>query len=46
MDGSPFERIIELRAKGGLSLTEAEANDLFAAYLARIEQVIKVVDGI
>ncbi|HEV8482241.1 MAG TPA: nucleotidyltransferase domain-containing protein [Blastocatellia bacterium] len=46
MDGSPFERILELRAKGGSSLTEAEANELFAAYLAQIEQVIKVVDGI
>jgi hypothetical protein len=46
MDGSPFERILKLRAKGGSSLTEVEANELFAAYLAQIEQVIKVVDGI
>jgi predicted nucleotidyltransferase len=46
IDGSPFERILQLRAKGESSLTEVDANELFAAYLARIEQVIKVVDGI
>jgi predicted nucleotidyltransferase len=44
IDGSPFVRILDLRSKGR-SLTETEANELFAAYLARIEQVIKVVDG-
>ena len=46
MDGSPFERILELRAKGGSSLTEAQANELFAAYLVQIERVIKAVDSI
>jgi predicted nucleotidyltransferase len=46
LDGEPFERIFELREAGAPSLTEVEANDLFAAYLAQIERVIEVVDKI
>jgi predicted nucleotidyltransferase len=47
LDGEPFERIFELREAGAAaSLTEVEANDLFAAYLAQIERVIEVVDKI
>jgi hypothetical protein len=44
LDASPFERIFELRADGGLSLTETEATQVFAAYLKQIERVIEVVD--
>ena len=46
MDRSLFERILEQRAKKELSLSEAEANELFAAYLVQIEQLIKAVNGI
>jgi predicted nucleotidyltransferase len=47
LDGEPFERIFELRESGAETpLTEVEANDLFAAYLAQIERVIEVVDKI
>jgi hypothetical protein len=44
LDASPFERIFELRADGGLSLTETEATQVFAAYMKQIERVIEVVD--
>jgi hypothetical protein len=44
LDGSPFERIFELRTGDHATLTDGEANDLFAAYLAQIERVIEVVD--
>jgi hypothetical protein len=46
LDGSPFERIFELRAKGASSLAETEANNVFAAYMAQIERVIEAVDRI
>jgi predicted nucleotidyltransferase len=44
LDAAPFERIFELRANAGLSLTETEANKVFAAYMTQIERVIEVVD--
>ncbi len=44
LDGSPFERIFELRAKTKSTLTEAEANRVFAGYMAQIERVIEAVD--
>lgn len=44
LDASPFERIFELRANSRLSLTETEANKVFAAYMTQIEHVIEVVD--
>lgn len=43
LDAAPFEQIFELRASR-LSLSEAEANKVFAAYMAQIEHVIEVVD--
>lgn len=46
LDASSFERIFELRATGGSSLTETEADKIFTAYLAQIEHVIEVVDRI
>lgn len=44
LDGEPFESIFALRSGGDLSLTDREANELFAAYMAQIERVIEVVD--
>jgi uncharacterized protein (UPF0548 family) len=44
LDAEPFERIFGFRATGTLPGTEKETNDIFAAYLAQIEQVIEVVD--
>lgn len=46
LDAATFERILELRAGKGSSLTKADADDLFSAYMAQIERVIKAVDGI
>jgi hypothetical protein len=44
LDGEPFERIFALRASDDLELTERDANELFASYLAQLERVIEVVD--
>jgi hypothetical protein len=45
LDGAPFERIFALRAKANApALSETEANDLFAVYLAQIGRVIETVD--
>jgi hypothetical protein len=44
LDGEPFERIFDLRETGEQPASEAEANDLFAAYLAQIERVVAAVD--
>jgi hypothetical protein len=44
LDGSPFEKIFELRAKAKSTLTEAESNHVFAAYMTQIERVIEDVD--
>ena len=44
LEASPFEQIFELRAKTESKLTEEEANNLFSAYMAQIELVIKAVD--
>jgi predicted nucleotidyltransferase len=44
LDADPFERIFGFRAAGTLPATEKETNDIFAAYMAQIEQVIEVVD--
>ena len=46
LDGEPFERIFDLRTDDEAPLTEVEANDLFAAYLAQIERVIETVDSL
>jgi hypothetical protein len=46
LDEAPFERIFELRAKPESKLTETEANDVFASYMAQIERVIEAVDRI
>jgi len=44
LEADPFERIFGFRATGTLPATEKETNDIFAAYLAQIQQVIEVVD--
>src|SRR5918911_1731502 len=46
LDGEPFDQIFELRANDETSLTEVEANDLFAAYMAQVERVIEAVDSL
>jgi predicted nucleotidyltransferase len=44
LDPVPFERIFEFRAGDQLPASETEANELFAAYLLQIEQVVEAVD--
>lgn len=46
LDGEPFERIFDLREASAAreTLTDVEANDLFAAYMEQIERVIEAVD--
>ncbi len=45
LDGQSFERIFALRSSGDMELpNEAEANELFAAYMQQIERVIETVD--
>jgi len=46
LEASPFEKILELRAKTETRLTEDEANSLFSAYMTQIERVIAAVDRI
>ena len=44
LDPTPFERIFDIRGDGKLPSSEKEANDLFAAYMFQIEQVVEAVD--
>lgn len=44
LDVTPFERVFEFRAGGKLPGSEKEANELFAAYMFQIEQVVEAVD--
>lgn len=46
LDTTPFARIFEMREDGANSLTEVEANELFAAYMFQIERLIEAVDRI
>jgi hypothetical protein len=46
LEDSPFEQILELRAKTESKLTETEANNLFSAYMSQIERVIEAVDRV
>jgi hypothetical protein len=43
---SSFEQILQLRSKSSKTLTEAEADRVFSAYLSQIELVIQAVDQI
>lgn len=44
LDAGTFETIFDLRTNGIESLTEADANNLFADYMVQIERVIDAVD--
>jgi len=44
LDGAPFERIFEMRRTGTQPASDAEAHELFAAYLTQIEIVTEAVD--
>jgi hypothetical protein len=44
LNSQPFEQIFALRSGGENSLPDKEANELFASYLAEIENVIEAVD--
>src|SRR4026208_1081753 len=44
LDPAPFERVFDLRNDGNVPSSEKEANDLFAAYMFQIEQVVEAVD--
>ena len=46
LDPTPFERIFALRAGGSFPASDKEANELFAAYLYQIEQVVAAVDDL
>ena len=44
LNGEPFERIFEFRASDYLPPNEKEANEIFAAYMQQLQQVVEVVD--
>ena len=44
LDPAPFERVFDLRNDGNMPSSEKEANELFAAYMFQIEQVVEAVD--
>jgi hypothetical protein len=46
LDSAPFERILKLHTDQDSAFTGAEANGLFASYMAQIEKVIEAVDRI
>jgi hypothetical protein len=46
LEAQPFEQILEMREKTRTKLTEAEASNVFSAYMAQIERVIEAVDRI
>lgn len=46
LDAKPFEQILSLRAKSSRPLSDAEAHQIFGAYLEQIERVIEAVDAV
>jgi len=46
LDVTPFDRILELSNSPRAKLSEAEANNIFDAYLSQLERVIDAVDQI
>jgi len=44
LDATPFETIFQFHTGGALPRSEKEANELFAAYMFQIEQVVEAVD--
>jgi len=46
LDVAPFDRILDLSSSERAKLNEAEANEIFGAYLVQLERVIDAVDQI
>jgi hypothetical protein len=46
LDVAPFERILQLSSSARAKLNEAEANEIFGAYLNQLERVIDAVDQV
>jgi hypothetical protein len=46
LDVTPFDRILEISGSARAKLDEAEANEIFSAYLTQLERVIDAVDQI
>ena len=46
LDPVPFERIFEFRTEDSLPRSEAEANNIFAAYMEQVEKVVEAVDNL
>ncbi|HEY0724341.1 MAG TPA: nucleotidyltransferase domain-containing protein [Pyrinomonadaceae bacterium] len=46
LDPTPFERIFEFRSKDSLPASDAEANEIFGAYMDQIERVVEAVDNL
>src|SRR5688500_16029632 len=44
LNGEPFEKIFEFRASDYLPPNEKSANEIFAAYMDQLQQVVEVVD--
>lgn len=44
LDLAPFEKVFDLSNDGNMPSSEKAANDLFAAYMFQIEQVVEAVD--
>jgi hypothetical protein len=44
LDPTPFDRIFAFRSGAALPNSEKDANDLFAAYMVEVEQVVEAVD--
>jgi len=44
LEAFPFEEILKLRSKTTARMSEAEAHEVFSAYMAQIERVIQAVD--
>lgn len=44
LNGEPFEKIFEFRAGDYLPPNEKDANEIFAAYMDQLQQVVEVVD--
>jgi len=46
LEVAPFDRILELSSSSRAKLNEAEANEIFGAYLNQLERVIDAVDQV
>ena len=46
LDVTPFDKILELSSSPRAKLSDADASDIFGAYLDQLERVIDAVDQI